>query len=689
MRMQSPVLSTRIERAAPPAEVWQGFLDEAGEILDLFDASWYRGRFVIHGVAPGDQATVRQRVRPYTQFIRNRIVQDRFDDVIEVTSAPLRWSECARIEERVVCILSPWHIDNAYHLHANNLLPAFTNLWHGGLLDAPRVLYLLDGDPRRSANAASLWTLMASLFNGAVESVASLRATPGRIGFRHVRWGRGPHVLYLRDIRATPFGAAPDAYRAWALRTLQIPARAQAARARPRVLYLPRTEYPRRIVNEPLLYDAFKARGADLRVFSDWRGTSARDLVALVNDADVLCGVHGAALVHMAYLPKGAVVVELMTDDQRHVQVYPHMSHTFGHRHVRFDLTGRTGRDGWSLSPADASDVAARVLTAWEERHQAPPISVRALGTGNWGNEVFWYMFGKTYARRFGLELQTGPWAGTRLIGATDPPVTRDLPDVGEKTVHDRFDTIIPHGPPLAEVNCVGYFQYHTAHYRPDREYVQSLFQPAPEVAADLAPRWEALRARGTTVVALHIRRGDYGFSYFYRAPTQWYLDWLARVWPHLDRPVLYIASDDLDAVVPDFAQYHPVTARDLGPAWPTHDFYRDFYALQHSDILGISNSSFSFAAAMVNTRLQAAYRPHLPSASLVAFDPWDDKPLQQGRAFHVERYPWRPELWRPTPARQRWYRWGRHHAAPVRAWVALQWQRAGRVMRRTLRGGR
>jgi hypothetical protein len=54
-----------------------------------------------------------------------------------------------------------------------------------------------------------------------------------------------------------------------------------------------------------------------------------------------------------------------------------------------------------------------------------PPTSardlIRTLGTGKWGNEVFWYMFGKT-SRRHGLELQVAPWVGNALISAVDPP---------------------------------------------------------------------------------------------------------------------------------------------------------------------------------------------------------------------------------------------------------------------------
>ncbi len=292
-----------------------------------------------------------------------------------------------------------------------------------------------------------------------------------------------------------------------------------------------------------------------------------------------------------------------------------------------------------------------------------PVITVDLQGTGRFGNEFFWYIFGKTYARRHGLELQVNPWVGSDLFAAADSPIAARLPQVFEPSEHGVDDTVIPHAPsPYANVNFVGYFQYHTSYYAPDRDYIRRLFEPRPEIAATLAPAWSRLRERGRTAVGIHIRRNDYGFLYFYRVPIQWYLDCLERIWPGLDQPFLYIATDDLDSVIGDFARYAPATARDLGPPLPQHDFYRDFYALQHCDILLIPNSTFSFAAAMLNRGLNAAYRSLLPVRTFVPFDPWDSKPLQQTWDAYVERQPQFPEIWKPMPAWKRWAKWVRFH---------------------------
>jgi hypothetical protein len=75
----------------------------------------------------------------------------------------------------------------------------------------------------------------------------------------------------------------------------------------------------------------------------------------------------------------------------------------------------------------------------------------------------------------------------------------------------------------------------------------------------------------------LHLRRGDFGKGRFFVAPTDWYRQWLAENWAGWNRPVLYIASDAPDKVVCDFAEYHPVTATELGVEMPGYPDYPDY----------------------------------------------------------------------------------------------------------------
>lgn len=673
--MNAEVARSSVVCVEPPAPQWTGRPQPA--IFDLHNVSMERGRVVFHGLDVASQRALREQMTTYTHFVRNAVVRDRFDDVFDFSSEPLRWSDCARVETRSTFILSPWHIDNAFHLHCDNLVAMYANLRQAGVLSEPRCLYLYEGDAQRNAQAVQLWAIMDALFDGAVRPLRALQDEAGPIGFRHIRWGGGPKVFYLRDGAAPGFGDAAVDYQRWVLQHYGIEARTTPTNdAAPRVLIMSRTG-PRRIVNDDLLADACRDLGCRVQIFGDYARTSARDLVALVHEADILAGVHGAALAHLAYLPTGSLVAELRVAP--HPLVFEHMAAHFRHRHAGIDVDGELTADGMVITPATAKAIAQRMLAEWADRRRRRAITIRTLGTGKWGNEVFWYMFGKTYARRHGLELQVAPWVGNALISAVDPPVKRALPDVHEKTTHGINDTVLPNSPPHGDVNLTGYFQYHTSYYASDREYIRAVFQPAPDIAAQIAPAWQRLRQRGGTAVAIHLRRGDYGFAYFYRTPVRWYLEQLQQIWPTLDRPFLYIASDAPDEVVEHFAEYEPVTSADLGPPLPAHDFYRDFYVLQHSDVLLIPNSTFSFAASMLNANLQRAYRSHLPSRGFVPFDPWNSKPLDQDRASQVERYPWLAELWRPMPARQRWAIWARRHARDAVRGVQWVYQRGYR----------
>ena len=131
------------------------------------------------------------------------------------------------------------------------------------------------------------------------------------------------------------------------------------------------------------------------------------------------------------------------------------------------------------------------------------------------------------------------------------------------------------------------------------------------------------LAAKGKTLVALHLRRGDFGHGPFWIAPESWYLDWLATLWPQLDQPVLYIASDDPN-IFRQFAAYSPVTAADFEPPIPGAEFYDDFHVLSQADHLAISNSGFSFVAGLLNSRARGFLRPDLARRQLVAYDPWN-----------------------------------------------------------------
>lgn len=258
-----------------------------------------------------------------------------------------------------------------------------------------------------------------------------------------------------------------------------------------------------------------------------------------------------------------------------------------------------------------------------------PVITMSTLGrNGRFANQIFQYAFLKIYAKEHNLRVETPSWIGQYLFGCQDPVISRQLPVVQEPT-NDLASAVIANTEKVFKnVDFWGYFQYRTKYYEPHKEFFRSLFNAIPEVETKMAAALARLRSKGKTVVGLHLRRGDYGYKCFFIAPSEWYKEWLEGLWETLEEPVLFIASDEPEKTIGDFAEYNPITAKDLDIELPQADFYPDFYLLSQCDIVAISNSSFSFAACMLNERGKFFFRPHLKAKKLIPFDPWNSNPI-------------------------------------------------------------
>lgn len=291
---------------------------------------------------------------------------------------------------------------------------------------------------------------------------------------------------------------------------------------------------------------------------------------------------------------------------------------------------------------------------------------------GRYGNQIMQYIFLKCYAARHNIEeIQVPGWVGASLFGLHDRPVQRALPAAVEfrgtlanstfttdfidyvkrsnngKTVPEIFPEALVQSADESEsslknVDMWGWFQWHTSHFAPFKSLVQETFTPVPELYNALYDIFnQKLRFRDNkkrTVVGLHLRLGDYqniaASSFGYCAPTSWYLSWLEKIWPTLENPVLFVASDDINAVLRDFSAYDPVTSDSLGMEIPETmkglkaGFFPDWFALTQCDVLAISNSTFSFSACMMNQRPGAQfYRAHY-RGNMEEIDPWNADPI-------------------------------------------------------------
>ncbi|MBD2066346.1 alpha-1,2-fucosyltransferase [Leptolyngbya sp. FACHB-671] len=288
-------------------------------------------------------------------------------------------------------------------------------------------------------------------------------------------------------------------------------------------------------------------------------------------------------------------------------------------------------------------------------------LTMSSLGKlGRFGNQLFQYAFLRICALQSNAQVECPAWIGQSLFGHTDPPITQRLPpaieqlDQGE-ALFDAFPEFIPYiekmaGAPslrvgvealeqgLTNVDLWGFFQVHTRFLQPHQTFFRSLFQPVPDLRDALEVGLAKLRSQGKTIIGVHIRRGDFvrlplsGFTLV--VPLAWWCDWLDSIWDQFDQPVLFLCSDELERVLPAFAKFNPVTCKDLSIELPqlqaiNAEFYIDFFMLSQCDVVGISNSIFSFAACLLNERGQQFFRPCWDfSIKFIQFDPWDSLPL-------------------------------------------------------------
>ncbi|KAJ8909146.1 hypothetical protein NDN08_005840 [Rhodosorus marinus] len=302
-------------------------------------------------------------------------------------------------------------------------------------------------------------------------------------------------------------------------------------------------------------------------------------------------------------------------------------------------------------------------IAPFEPYHGKPVITMTGFGElGRFGNQLLQYAFLRCYAKLVDAEVQVPYWVGKDLFGLQDDVVQRALPAVIEtretkanSTFTDEFLQYITQsndGMPVPEilpsqlsaetndlpvnVDIWGWFQWHTSVYRQFKESIQDIFTPVPSLKNHFDKVIDdKLRQNGKrTVVGCHLRLGDYkniaASSFGYVAPTQWYLEWLEEIWPTLENPVLFVASDEVDTVLRDFAKFNPVTSESLGAELPENfadlgaGMFPDWYILSQCDVLAISNSTFSFSACMANQRPNARFfRAHYAD-KMVEIDPWN-----------------------------------------------------------------
>lgn len=248
-------------------------------------------------------------------------------------------------------------------------------------------------------------------------------------------------------------------------------------------------------------------------------------------------------------------------------------------------------------------------------------VSITSLGNyGRFAHQLQEYLFMRWQADTTGVVLETPDWVGHLVFELDDPYPTgqrRHVQRPGnwiEKEVLERGAQALA-GYDFFSPGAFG--QWQPAHV----DLARRLFRLRPCWQAMLEAPLATLRGGHQTLVAIHLRRTDQKGRC--KLPdNRWYLDWLRQAWPGFADPMLYIASDDLDAVLGDFAEFSPSCVRDLAGCIPGLEWLHDFHVIMNADAAAISQSAFSYVACMLNTRGHTFKQPDMVNACLADYHP-------------------------------------------------------------------
>jgi glycosyltransferase involved in cell wall biosynthesis len=261
-------------------------------------------------------------------------------------------------------------------------------------------------------------------------------------------------------------------------------------------------------------------------------------------------------------------------------------------------------------------------------------ITVSTLGqNGRFANQLFQYSYARFYALRHGLTAAFPTWEGKQLFGLDDPSCAGlSFQRLTFRGFADDDRPLWERDEPPIDIELEGYFQEIPECWRRHRPLLRRLFQLPPEhLRAIDAWRHSVTDGDRRTLVAIHVRRGDYrrlqlkAGPWFRIVPEDWYLDWLRTIWPTLRDPILFIATDEPDAILPVFQEFETISATFGGAAQELPDHVRDFEILRRAEYLAICNSSFSRMAAILAPSPQKCFLPSFQTQDFVPYEPWID----------------------------------------------------------------
>lgn len=279
---------------------------------------------------------------------------------------------------------------------------------------------------------------------------------------------------------------------------------------------------------------------------------------------------------------------------------------------MRFDrsLPPEDGR-GWNLRR--------------EVRRDRPRLTMASLGSyGRFAQTVNEYVAVRLYAEKYGMEFLTPDWVGHAFFSLDDPRLDPSVLPEFQGWLRQRKDFARGFDEQVADPYRDRDLFLGGSPVNPmlkeRRADILSWLTPRPCWNHYLEPPVAALRRRGRTLVAVHIRQTDWWNQDY--TPLSLYLDWLDGLWPTLEDPVLFVATDE-PGVVPEFARFNPTTPADFPVRWEGLEYLQDFHVMTRADILAISTGAFAATAAALNPSPRLLLHPTEGNRGLEPFQVW------------------------------------------------------------------
>lgn len=284
-------------------------------------------------------------------------------------------------------------------------------------------------------------------------------------------------------------------------------------------------------------------------------------------------------------------------------RAYNHWAHRFG----QFSSTA---------SMFYLKHLLAREGVVVTRRAPAPvpsSLSVRSLTSyGRLGHTLSNYLVAYFYCRHSGLTLETPEWQGHYIFELDEPLYREDAPwrEVANANALRNFAAT---GDASAESYAGAdiFSPYGEILTKTWRAESHQRLQYRPIFHRLLAPHLAFLRNRGETLVAVHLRYGDMVGQEAIRGQINIdsCLQKLREIWSTLERPLLYVASDDPKKAKESFAAFSPVTLHDLPPTQAMLEHLVDFYVIGQAQVVFTTRGGYGRMAAAVGIQVWDSYR--------------------------------------------------------------------------------